>query len=206
MEAGAKLVAVHCRTRLSKHDGPADYDHAKALVQKLDIPIVVNGNINSVKGAHEILQKTGCLAAMSATALLRNPRLLVSPDEMEKMSGEGVASSLAFEYLSFCEKYPPPSPLYIRKHFRWIFRNILEPKEPLVTSEDWQKMVNDPDNGWKLKMWTFLNRPYLVSIAQFKDICKLYEFKMGIATNKKRQAIEEVPSFRSIRKKRAKVE
>ena len=46
-------------------------------------------------------------------------------------------------------------------------------------------------------MWTFLNRPYLVSIAQFKDICKLYEFKMGIATNKKRQAIEEVPSFRS---------
>ena len=122
------------------------------------------------------------------------------------MGGERVASSLAFEYLSFCEKYPPPSPLYIRKHFRWIFRNILEPKKPLLTSEDWQNTINDPENGWKLKMWTFLNRPYLVSIAQFKDICRLYEFKLGISTNKKRQAIDEAPTFRSIRKKRAKIE
>ena len=204
--AGAKLIAVHCRTRMSKHDGPADYEHAKALVQKLDIPVVVNGNINTVKGARRILQETGCLAAMSATALLRNPRLLKGADEMEGVGGDGFASSLALEYLSFCEKYPPPSPLYIRKHFRWIFRNILEPKEPLLTSEDWQKMVNDPENGWKLKMWTFLNRPCLVSTAQFTDICRLYEFKVGMSKNKKRQALDEVPTFRSIRKKRSKIE
>jgi hypothetical protein len=35
-------------------------------------------------------------------------------------------ASLAAEYLDFCEKYRPPTPYYVRKHLRWVFRGVLQ--------------------------------------------------------------------------------
>ena len=35
--------------------------------------------------------------------------------------------SIASEYLDFCMKYPPPNAEYLQKHFRWFFRNELQP-------------------------------------------------------------------------------
>lgn len=102
-DAGAQLIAVHCRVRESKHDGAPNYDHAKALVEQLQpLPIVVNGNINNKKEAKQVIQRTGCLATMSATAILRNPRLL--------MDGSFSPSALALEYVNFCTLHPPPDP------------------------------------------------------------------------------------------------
>ena len=210
--AGAQLLAVHCRIRQSKHDGLPNYSYAKALVNNLKIPIVVNGNVNDVKQAKQIIDAVGCLATMSATAILRNPQLL--HHNIDNTIGSiPLPSSLANEYINFAIKYPPPDPLYIRKHFRWIFRNELEPKKPLITDEDWQNATNDVKNGWRVKLWTFLVRPYLKSLKQFRNVCKLYDVNSEGNLNRnikyyvkfcdKNKVIEEEfiqPTFKSIRK------
>jgi tRNA-dihydrouridine synthase 1 len=204
-KAGAQLIAVHCRLRQSKHDGLPDYKHAKALVDKINLPIVVNGNINSVNQAKSVIKQTGCLATMSATAILRNPRLLRLNGSKDD-EGLSSPSSLALEYINFCAQYPPPDPLYIRKHFRWIFRNELEPKVNLLTDEDWKNAINDEKNGWKIKLWNFLVRPYLNSLDQFKDICTLYDFhiKAGNCNSNmgKNANINIIPTFKSIKTKK----
>ena len=73
-------------------------------------------------------------------------------------------SFLASDYLNIVEQYPPPSPVYIQKHLRWIYRIYLQPKkdEPL-----------DYEN-WKHRLWKFLARPYLSELEQFRHFIALY--------------------------------
>ena len=103
----------------------------------------------------QILEETGAAGVMAARGFLRNPRMLREKIHESKRtddeecteaglpanatshstSGSGKdrlshsPAYLAAEYLDYCEKYPPPSTLYIRKHLRWIFREELQPAQ-----------------------------------------------------------------------------
>ena len=76
-------------------------------------------------------------------------------------------ADIAAEYLDYAEKYPPPSPLFIRKHLRWIFRKQLQPKSKNPTPEEYK-------TNWKSRLWTFLVRPYLTGIDQFRLVVLLF--------------------------------
>jgi len=94
---------------------------------------------------------------MVATGYLRNHRLGTSNNSHN-------VSELALEYLDYAEEYPPPSYLYIQKHLRWIFRETLQPKG--IDTNDY--------SDYRVKLWTFLVRPYLRNSDQFRLFCALY--------------------------------
>lgn len=200
--AGCTLLSVHCRRREQKHYGVPDYGVAAALATNLDIPVVVNGGITSTADAARIMESTGAYAAMVANALLADPRALV-PQQKERDP-----AALAWEYLSFAERFPPPSPLYTRMHLRWIFRTLLKP----AATEDMEALFRGPD-AWKAKLWTFLARPYIKTIWQFRELVRLIvvqrERAHATADGGNRSwkpppddELDGEPSFRSVRQGR----
>ena len=192
--AGCSLLSVHARrrpshcvlrdhtkTKRAREERPSDDDFAivAALAAALpEVPVLVNGGVCSVDDARELVARTGAAAAMVGSALLCNPRL--------GAGGEAARpADLADEYLDMCERHSVPSPLFIRRHLRWIFRAELEPDGPAdLAARD----------SWRARLWTFLVRPYLETLWQFREVVRLFRhLEAGGA------ATDGAPSFKSVR-------
>lgn len=70
-----------------EHDGPADWIAIKKIKSALRIPIICNGSIRSRSDALLCLEFTGADAIMSATGLLRNPKLFVDEESLRCSCG-----------------------------------------------------------------------------------------------------------------------
>ena len=78
--AGASAVAVHGRTvKQNKHlCGASNGAAAAAVNAALEVPVILNGGIETSADALELLRTSGCAAVMSSEALLENPGLFSS--------------------------------------------------------------------------------------------------------------------------------
>lgn len=172
--AGVDYVTIHCRVRSDKHNGSADWDAGGKIIDALsscNMPVVLNGGISNFDYCLRVMEHTKCHAVMAATGYLSNHRCFYPNHK----SNTDVAS-LAAEYLDFAEIYPPPSYLYIQKHLRWIFRETLQPEnKPSFDNSDY--------SDWRVKLWSFLVRPYLRSIEQFRLFVALYVQLSGDGTD-----------------------
>jgi hypothetical protein len=198
-DAGCELLVVHCRpTTRVRHGGPADFAAGRALVAALRIPVVVNGGVTDAAGVRRALAATGAHGVMIAQGFLANPRLLRAPAPAAGAAGlaRGPAC-LAAEYLAFAERFPPPSALFVRKHLRWFFRAALQPPRGLTPAGE-RAMFNDPVDGWKPRLWTFLVRPWLRAPAEFRAVVALYCRLAGVAPPES-VAAEVGATFTSIR-------
>ena len=74
-ESGAKAVAVHGRTREQYYSGKADWDVIAEVKQRVNIPVIGNGDIFTPKDAAEMFKYTGCDAVMVARGVQGNPWL-----------------------------------------------------------------------------------------------------------------------------------
>jgi len=59
-ESGADAIMVHGRTRSQMYSGIADWDAIAKIKQELTIPVIANGDINSVEAAIECQKLTQC--------------------------------------------------------------------------------------------------------------------------------------------------
>ena len=167
--AGADYVSIHCRHRTDKHNGAPDWDSGAKVVDAFstdELPIILNGGIEGHTDAMNVLERTKCHAVMAATGSLRNHRQYVQQQSASDPSSFE-PHYLALEYLDLVEEHPPPSYLYIQKHLRWIFRDALQPEnDPNFDQKNWK--------DWRVKLWSFLVRPYLRSLEQFRMFVALY--------------------------------
>ncbi len=63
-DAGVQALAVHGRTRACKFTGDAEYATIRAIKQAVRIPVFANGDIDSARKAHQVLQLTGADGVM----------------------------------------------------------------------------------------------------------------------------------------------
>ncbi|HYI85333.1 MAG TPA: tRNA dihydrouridine synthase DusB [Acetobacteraceae bacterium] len=63
-ECGIRLVTVHGRTRQQLYTGSADWDFVRTVKEAVGIPVLVNGDILSPKGAAEALRRSGADGVM----------------------------------------------------------------------------------------------------------------------------------------------
>src|SRR2546427_6623510 len=72
-EAGAQAVTLHARTRTQMFSGTANWDEIATLVERLDVPLVGNGDIETPQGIVAMRRHTGCAGIMIARGSFGNP-------------------------------------------------------------------------------------------------------------------------------------
>lgn len=73
---GAKAISIHGRTVKQGFSGAADYKLIKKVKEKIKIPVIVSGDIDSPGKAVEIMDYTGCDGIMIGRAVKGQPWLL----------------------------------------------------------------------------------------------------------------------------------
>ncbi len=63
-EAGVQLITIHGRTRMQFYEGRADWDAIRAVRDAIAVPLVANGDVETVDDAHAILRRSGADAVM----------------------------------------------------------------------------------------------------------------------------------------------
>ena len=64
VNAGAQMITVHGRTRQQFYKGTARWELVRAVVEAVDVPVVVNGDIIDAASAEEALSQSGAAAVM----------------------------------------------------------------------------------------------------------------------------------------------
>ncbi|TCK03130.1 tRNA dihydrouridine synthase DusB [Marinobacterium mangrovicola] len=75
-QAGIAALAVHGRTRADRYQGDAEYDTIARIVNRVSIPVIANGDIDSPEKARQVLDRTGAAAVMIGRAAQGRPWLL----------------------------------------------------------------------------------------------------------------------------------
>ncbi|MEM9494492.1 MAG: tRNA dihydrouridine synthase DusB [Pseudomonadota bacterium] len=74
--AGAAMLTVHGRTRNDFFNGVADWGAVKAVTSAVDIPVIVNGDIDCVDAARAALDASGADGVMVGRASIGRPWLV----------------------------------------------------------------------------------------------------------------------------------
>ncbi|MCR6672590.1 tRNA dihydrouridine synthase DusB [Devosia ginsengisoli] len=64
VDAGVQMITVHGRTRQQFYKGSARWELVQAVVDAVDVPVVVNGDVIDLASAREALQQSGAAAVM----------------------------------------------------------------------------------------------------------------------------------------------
>ena len=164
-EAGCDCIAIHCRRRTDKHDGPPDWSAGSKLVAAMEgFPIILNGGVLNAADARSVIGQTKCHAIMVAQGYLQNHREFLDKNDICNEEFVTSPAHLAVEYLEYAKQHPPPCYLYLQKHLRWIFRKELQPEDEL----------NIDYTDWRPRLWGFLVRSYLRTVEQFCLVVALY--------------------------------
>jgi tRNA-dihydrouridine synthase B len=74
-DAGVQAITIHGRTRQCRFVGAVEYDTIAAVKQRVTIPIIANGDIDSPETAAAVLQHTGADGVMIGRAAQGRPWL-----------------------------------------------------------------------------------------------------------------------------------
>ncbi len=73
--AGADFITVHARTKADRYKAPARWEWLARINQALEIPMVSNGDINSVKDFRRCVEISGCSDIMIGRGAISCPDL-----------------------------------------------------------------------------------------------------------------------------------
>ena len=72
-QAGAAMITLHARTRSQFYEGRADWSAIRRLRERVDIPVVGNGDVAGAQDALRMLEETGCAGVAVGRAAQGNP-------------------------------------------------------------------------------------------------------------------------------------
>lgn len=156
-EAGASAIAIHARTRSQGYSGKADWNIIKKVKENVRIPVIGNGDINTIYDAKRMLEETKCDAVMIGRATLGNPwfikqcveyiendNIIDNPTDVEKID-------MIIRHYDLLKKYTniKTALLEIRTHALWYLKGIPGTKEiknkicQAKTEEEFINIINE---------------------------------------------------------------
>lgn len=121
-DIGIQALAVHGRTREDRFLGEAEYETIAKVKEAVEIPVMANGDIDSIEKANKVLDLTGADAVMIGRGALGNPwlfRSLVEGKEYTPSDEERLATVLS-HISELHEFYGVEKGIRVsRKHILW---------------------------------------------------------------------------------------
>jgi tRNA-dihydrouridine synthase B len=138
-ENGGALIAVHARTRSQGYRTPAEWGAIAEIKQAVNIPVLGNGDVDTVLDIHNMLSQTGCDGIMIGRGAIGHPWIFeridrgdVSQDEVIRMIDEHLGSMMRYYGAE-------RGSLLFRKHLKGYLEHFdldQELQETLITCED----------------------------------------------------------------------
>lgn len=130
--AGASALTIHGKTRAQMYAPPVDRDCIRSVKEAVQIPVIANGEVDSVESYQQMLDETGCDLVMVGRGALGNPflfrqikeyreygRTLTHPTLEEKVEVMlrhiRLLCDIKGEYIGMKEA---------RKHATWYFKGV----------------------------------------------------------------------------------
>ncbi len=130
-QAGVDAIEIHARTKVQGYSGKANWSAAKKAVDKVKIPVLINGDIVDPLSAQEALSQSGAKGLLIGRGALGNPWIFKrigsvlsgqpdpgEPSLDERLKGLRRHAELQAEY------YGEQGLVKLRKHFPWYFKGI----------------------------------------------------------------------------------
>jgi tRNA-dihydrouridine synthase B len=126
-EAGVSAVGFHPRAATTQHKGQPDYELARELVDRIDVPVIISGGLDSAEAARHAYEASGADAVMIARGSLGNPWIFEqltgartgSPERDEVIAELLWVMDRAEEHLG-----PDRAARYMRKFYPWYLERL----------------------------------------------------------------------------------
>lgn len=148
-EAGVQAITIHGRTRMQFYNGTANWDAIRAVREVISVPLIANGDVDTLADAMEILRRSGADAVMVGRSCQGRPwhpgvlaGVAAHPDAAD------IARIFAEHYEMMLEFYGVEIGLrHARKHVAWYLDRFaadlpVAEKAAILTSTD-ARLVSD---------------------------------------------------------------
>jgi len=130
VDAGVQMITVHGRTRQQFYKGQARWELVRQVVEAVDVPVVVNGDIIDLASAREALRQSGAAAVMLGRGAQGQPwrvaqigAALAGSNGPETPQGDALAALVAEHYEDVLGEYGVAVGLRAaRKHLDWYLQ------------------------------------------------------------------------------------
>jgi tRNA-dihydrouridine synthase B len=138
-DAGVAAVGFHPRAAAIQHKGEPDYALARELVERIQVPVIISGGLDSAEAARQAYETSGADAVMIARGSLGNPWIfeeligsrVAAPQREEIVAELRWVMDRAEEHLG-----PDRAARYLRKFYPWYLERLDADR---VTTEAFQR-------------------------------------------------------------------